>query len=108
MPLEIVLLVGELVLEFCGDVISPHASLDFYLKFLNGDTDLGNKLLGLGKIIDALWRLLDPLNNLIELSTQLIVLIQGFLSNEFDFLVNDLLIFSAVVISDIFAVNRED
>ena len=96
------------MLELGGNVISPHARLNLNLELLNDNTDLGDVLLGLSEVVDALWRLLDPFNDLIELCTKIIVLVKGFLCNQLDFLINDLLIFSAVIIPDIFAVDGED
>jgi hypothetical protein len=55
------------MLELSGNIITSHASLDLDLEFLNDYADLRNVLLGLSKIIDALWRLLDPFNDLIKL-----------------------------------------
>lgn len=88
-PLVVVLAIAELVAELGGDIVHSHAVLDINLEFLEDGADLLDVLLGLGKVIDTLWRLLDPLNDLIELSSHSIVLLDGSLGNQLDFLVNN-------------------
>lgn len=108
MPFVIVLSITELVVEFSGNVIHSHAVFDIDLKLLDDNTDFGNVLLSLGKIIDALWWLLDPFNDLIKLRSQIIIFLNSSLSNKFDLLVNNGLVLDQVDVTDVFTVNRED
>jgi hypothetical protein len=94
--------------KFITDVIDVHANINFLLLFLNDQTDFTNILLSLGKLLNVLWNSADSLIDLAKFGRDLIVLISGSRGNKFDFFVNNLLIFTKIVVSDIFNIDSED
>jgi hypothetical protein len=56
-------------------------------------------------VLDALWWLLDLLVDLIELSGDLVVLLECTLRDELDLPLDDLLVFACVQVSDVLDVD---
>ena len=108
MPFVVVFTSRELVVEFIADVVDSHATINLDLELLNNDTDVTDIFLDLSELLDVLWVTQYFVLDLSELSGDIVVLLHGSVGNQFDFLLDDCLIFADISVSDILDVDFKD
>jgi hypothetical protein len=94
-------------IEFVENPVNFHALIDFAFKLFYLNTDFTDKLFSVSKFIDIFRNFVDFCCDFIEFGLNLVGFIFSLLLDQLDFFVNNLLVFSSIEISNVFAVDLE-
>jgi hypothetical protein len=107
-PLLIHISTRELLVEVIKNRVDIHALSNFLLKFSYGDRNFRDVLLGLGKFLNVFGDSSDALIDLIKLCLEIIVQFFCLLSNQLNFLINNLSVLANIHVADVLAIDLEN
>lgn len=106
-PLGGLLGTRELVVELIKDSVDVHNLINFFLHLLDDDSNLSDKLVGLGEVLNSLGRLQDSVVDLAKPGGDAVVPVFGLAGNKLDLLVVDLSVLSGIKVSNVLTVDLE-
>jgi len=107
-PLLIHISTREFLVEVIKNSVDIHALGNFFLKLSYGDRNFRDVLLGLGKFLNVFGDSSDALIDLIKLCLEIIVQFFCLLSNQLNFLINNLSVLANIHVADVLAIDLEN